>query len=79
MDRPNGTKLMRLGGGAFLVGLLLFVIGLFANFWPGVLNYRPVSELMGLFAIAGIFLGPIVWVSGKLIHAMSFISGGKDD
>jgi hypothetical protein len=76
--RPDGKRLMLAGKLGFMLGMALFLAGNFRAMWPSPLNQAPASELISLLGIGGTFLGPITWMVGYVVFAISFVRGRAD-
>ena len=70
-DRPDGRRVMRAGKLALITGVLAALVNSFSDFAPGLLAYRPVSELLSMIGLLGIFLGGMAWLVGYIVFAIS--------
>ena len=76
--RPDGKRLMLVGKTAFSVGVLTAVANALSFLWRGVLDYYPVSEMLTWLTVIGTVIGPIAWMTGYVVYAISFIPGRED-
>lgn len=73
--RPNGKRVMLVGKTAFIVGVLAALANALSFIWRGVLDYSPVSEMLTWLTVIGTIIGPVAWLTGYVVFAISFIPG----
>lgn len=74
-ERPTGKWLIRIGRGAFAVGVFA---ALLVSFLPVLDRYYALGEIVIILGIVTATLGAIAWMIGYLIFAISFIPGRGD-
>lgn len=63
---------------AFMLGVALFLAGNFKALWPSALNHFAAREIISLLGVLGTSLGPLAWMVGYLVFAISFVRGKTD-
>jgi len=76
--RPDGKRLLLTGKVSFIVGLIAILSSAFRPFFPGILDYHPIAELLTMIGVLGTFLGAMAWMVGYVVFALSFIRGTQD-